>query len=945
MKLPHEKLDGCPLPILREHAVPPHGPRLNPLTIQTEYQPTTRLHKRVQRSPLRVKFQALARKWLPALESLWKFGPVEVLLESDGSVSTVAASEGEERAVDFHRILRHVPSTAQQFAWQLFCCFSERGTNQFSRRVSYEPLDVWLRREDITKSEDFLRALTWLRSASSPGRVQRKEVVPLISSRRLASLIDNEIARSGAASLDYIDRAMGAMNSLLAQDTFLDHTRFHDIDESHLQVTASIARKAALLLQNTEFSRTKSLQLMLRRIWLEALFHSPEPPCSEEHAQTGNQPLTPVIQPLRLTPFVTDTFCALPIYISKSSRLLGMICLHGEASDESRWPEVRRIGGLTDAFIVDSIRDNLLLIEGSHRLKAARTDSQVADVINYLAETLIGANDNCLQFRDQKSGVIRCAQANCQYQQVDFGPGFGVDVGAGTVYDNLFDDEIDGEIIDDLMIDRRHLNACEKFVVEHGTTFYDRSSLNVKMRHADNPGIAVLQHQARGYYSEVDFVELDALLKIAEMRLDELVAEGYRSFLQTRRSEIPLSSAIYRELLYNLDGEGVASFLQGRLSKEFDVIALVAKVGHGLSTCVAETDRFKSTRDDSLLARAEFTHLVATITDNQDLLRAVWTDPGGTLWCDQFYNSRFPEKLDSSRLARAVPPSRLVLWKPLSVTENVFLWLERDLNEEEGASFDLFVNDIAWWDLESAFRDLESAITANWAATLNRNALRGVLARPLHHNIGKLLIEAVAAVKAVKSKATADTDRLMIENLGYAAVVDSVSALHHAIRSFAAIVRPTKLERTASRDVVRRLLNQLQAETRQSKIEVYCEPPDTECDCFVDVDQLRFAFRELLNNTKDEFGKVAPTERRVWLTGRESNGWFQLIYEDSGGGIDSSQREWVFGSEATTKSSGTGLGLFIVRSLVLANQGRVYVGEPDPSRRGARFVMEFPIKG
>ena len=68
---------------------------------------------------------------------------------------------------------------------------------------------------------------------------------------------------------------------------------------------------------------------------------------------------------------------------------------------------------------------------------------------------------------------------------------------------------------------------------------------------------------------------------------------------------------------------------------------------------------------------------------------------------------------------------------------------------------------------------------------------------------------------------------------------------------------------------------------------------------------------------------------------------------DNGIGISDQEKKIVFnrfyriGNEDTRETKGTGLGLYIVKQIVLAHGGRVYIKDNKPT--GSIFVVELPI--
>jgi signal transduction histidine kinase len=65
-----------------------------------------------------------------------------------------------------------------------------------------------------------------------------------------------------------------------------------------------------------------------------------------------------------------------------------------------------------------------------------------------------------------------------------------------------------------------------------------------------------------------------------------------------------------------------------------------------------------------------------------------------------------------------------------------------------------------------------------------------------------------------------------------------------------------------------------------------------------------------------------------------------LAVEDDGPGVPEDIRGQVFDPFFTTRSDGTGLGLAVVQSVILAHRGRVRLDSPPAG--GACFVVELP---
>jgi signal transduction histidine kinase len=124
------------------------------------------------------------------------------------------------------------------------------------------------------------------------------------------------------------------------------------------------------------------------------------------------------------------------------------------------------------------------------------------------------------------------------------------------------------------------------------------------------------------------------------------------------------------------------------------------------------------------------------------------------------------------------------------------------------------------------------------------------------------------------------------------------------------------------------------------------EPPDENIVVEADKERISQVMRNIIGNALEftNEGIVSVTLRRERQHEKEGKQIAVVTVRDTGCGVDPAIMSRVFEKFVTKSEKGTGLGLFVSKSILQAHEGRIWVQNNTEGEKGATFYFTLPCK-
>lgn len=153
------------------------------------------------------------------------------------------------------------------------------------------------------------------------------------------------------------------------------------------------------------------------------------------------------------------------------------------------------------------------------------------------------------------------------------------------------------------------------------------------------------------------------------------------------------------------------------------------------------------------------------------------------------------------------------------------------------------------------------------------------------------------------------------------------------------------LEAIRGEEIIRDVLEIAKPQAEGKGIRLGYVPCAEEWFFNVDYDHMRTAIMNIISNSI----KYTPDGGQVQLSTEISGGFVNIVVEDTGLGISQEDLPHIFDrffrvkGKATRHITGSGLGLALVKEVVLAHQG--YIDVQSTPQVGTTFILSFPLVG
>lgn len=241
--------------------------------------------------------------------------------------------------------------------------------------------------------------------------------------------------------------------------------------------------------------------------------------------------------------------------------------------------------------------------------------------------------------------------------------------------------------------------------------------------------------------------------------------------------------------------------------------------------------------------------------------------------------------------------------------------------------------------LGDEFNHMASTIQAMQDERIERERLAamGEMAQRTVHNLRTPLAGIRALAETTQSELDEGSDLRDVQQR----IIKTVDRFEGWLQGMLRVSSPLQLQHHpyAPDELVRGVIESHRDAAKSKAVELELVVSDEPEGCVGDADQLEHAVTALLSNAID----YAPSGSVVTLEIGQREGYWTLIVQDQGPGIPADLHVSVFRPYFTTRKSGTGIGLALVKRIIDQHQGSIDIESPrcGVSGPGTAFVIQI----
>jgi len=261
------------------------------------------------------------------------------------------------------------------------------------------------------------------------------------------------------------------------------------------------------------------------------------------------------------------------------------------------------------------------------------------------------------------------------------------------------------------------------------------------------------------------------------------------------------------------------------------------------------------------------------------------------------------------------------------------LHLEQEVPESDAMKLDFVGYAIILRDITEDRRMAEETIESERLSALT------LLAAGIAHEIGNPLNSLNIHLQLIDRKLRKATPEMRAEIGSLLEIAKSeIQRLDSIVHQFLRAIRPStpQFESHDLNEILEESVTFLRPEIRDRDIIVEMDLDPTLPRVEVDRDQIKQAFYNVIKNAFQAMKTGGILHIRSW----QNEFYISVSFNDTGGGISPEKMSKLFQPYFTTKSSGSGLGLLIVRRIVREHGGEIEIESNEG--KGVRVTIHLP---